>query len=1093
MLDGSAIHNKLKYLGLTDKPTSSSSAYKMNKIYPSNLDFDQKYKYLVFDDDLRVSQHKTKPNINSNDMYLSRDYNSNYKPQIRDFSSAAYVNSENSYYMPINSKKYGKTMNVCSPQEYQVYYFPTSKPIVQYPRHTTEQFYRRKPVKQYPQEEIPYWYTRYPKPVRVVEREPFYPMNDYCYRSTNNYHVNNTHIDPYISEHRSRYFQTDDNMYHNNNNYYDVDLEPQPFSNITRPCSPVYSRNSSFNKTHLDTSGSLLEKKIRDYVWNSHKDRVSKYTPNYEKSLYYSDFKPIPKKYQENEIFKKSLPLELNSQFQNKNETLQDNSYKQNLAVMSPERNICHQKIDENSQLQKDNNSFSEYASYKKKNELPINFMKRISFDLDNENIEPPSRKTSIGHKYTNDNTITKERKLSLGRRESNVKLDDKSRISALSNDDYSTSISKQRVFSNDSNGSSRRPSLSKQEKLASIGNSFESDKYSNSKNNLEENYSLEKNSRIYNTDVEKSYYDHNNDNPYFPQTQNEKNKNVFDNVPNEDTHRYLRRDSNVNSKRKLSGTSEKSNVNNINQVENVSTKRDDFSKRRESYRDEQKLKHENIPNSRKNSSNADKQCNYKIDKNELSKNSIKSPKKNQNIDYDVNNTNIYNINQQETDKLKQFIINDNNVNEQNNLNTETNINSITHDNSDIETRLKEQELSQTVINDEYLNNSNYYQGHPNNDTIEHTTHAYEIQPENVANDKNYYQDETADNNEEVIADGSVEPIEHQEFVDENNVHDDYYYQNPIGDTKENPLENQYENSNSQDNNVEKQANDDYYYQNYSNIDSKEQPENQQIDQSDSQAYVAEHPVEQDDYYYREQSQEETSKSQQGNQQYVDSNYQENRIDQQPHTNDDYYYQDYTNAGSIDPQGDQYVEPSHQGEYAADQIVHDDYYYQSRPNEVTNENQDEQHYTEPENQGNYNNGQQDNYYYPDSSNVNAQQHPSDVYDEHAQQRSYVDDQQTNGDYYYQKPTEGYDESVPKEQYDGYTNNQHEGNQNSYYPDPHPDNYEAPLNYDDGHYQTQQAEYTGQYEQNPNNENYGYSDQIDGNQFTGQSANEQSKQ
>lgn len=1090
MLDGSAIHNKLKYLGLVDKPTSSSSAYKMNKIYPSNLDFDHKYKYLVFDDDLRVDQHKTKPNLNSNDMYLSKDYNSNYKPQIRDFPSTVYDNRENSYYMPTNSKKYGKTMNFCSPQEYQVYYFPTSKPIVQYPRHTTEQFYRRKPVKQYPREEVPYWYTRYPKPVRVVEREPFYPMNDYCYRNTNNYHVNNTHIDPYISEHRSRYFQTDDNMYHSYDHYHDLDLEPRPHSSITRPCSPVYSRNSSYNKTNLDTSESLLEKKIRDYVWNPHKDRVSKYASNYEKSPYYSDFKLIPNKYQENEIFRKSLPLVLDSRLQNKKyETLQDNSYEQSLAVMSPEKNICHQKIDENSQLQKDNDSFSEYASYKKKNESPINFTKRISFDLDNENIELPSRKTSIGQKCTNANAITKERKLSLGRRESNVKLNDKCQTPVLSNDDYSTSISKQRVFSNDSNGSSRRPSLSKQEKLASIGNSFESDKYSNSKNNFEENYSLEKNAHIFNSHVEKPYYDHNNDIPHFPQTQDEKNNDVFDNIPNEDTNRYLRRDSNVSSIRKLSGTSEKSNVGNINQVENTSIKRDDFSKRRESYRDERKLKQENIPNSRKNSSNIDKQYNYKIDEKKIPKKYAKSPKKNQNNVYDVNKTNTYNINQQETDKLKQFIINDNSVNEKMNLNTETNINSITQDNSDMETNLKEQEPSQTVIDDEFLNNSNYYQDHPNNDTIEHTTHAYEMQPENVANDKSYYQDETADSNKEAIADSGVEPIEHQEFVDENNVHDDYYYQNPIGDTKENPSENQYENSNSQDNNVEKQANDDYYYQNYSNNDSKEQPENQHVDQSDSQEYVTEHPVEQDDYYYREHSQEETSKSQQGNQQYVDSNYRENRIDQQPHTNDDYYYQDYTNAGSIEPQGDQYVEPGHQGEYAADQIDHDDYYYQSRPNEVTNDNQDQQHYAEPENQGNYNDGQQDNYYYPDSSNVNAQRHPSDVYDEHAQQGNYVDDQQTNDDYYYQKPSEGYDESVSKEQYDGYTSNQNEGNQNSYYPD----NYDAQLNYDDNHYQTQQAEYTEQYDQNPNNENYGYPDQSDGNQFTGQNANEQSKQ
>jgi len=248
-----------------DKPKILSNPFNTDK-YHKNIDFNNKYKYLVFDDDFGFRHHNKKSNLNKNDMYSSNsNYNTNYKSQVHDFSTVC-DDQNNSYYMPINSKKYGKTMNfrTLDTQEYQVYYFPTSKPIAQYPRQTTERFYRRKPINQYPEEEVPYWPTQYSKPVRVVEREPSYSMVDYGYRSTNDYRIGKSNIEPYTPEHRTRYYsKNDSNIYYSHNDsdyYYEPHLGQRTFSSITRPCSPVYNRDILYDRTQLENSSSLLEK-----------------------------------------------------------------------------------------------------------------------------------------------------------------------------------------------------------------------------------------------------------------------------------------------------------------------------------------------------------------------------------------------------------------------------------------------------------------------------------------------------------------------------------------------------------------------------------------------------------------------------------------------------------------------------------------------------------------------------------------------------------------------------------------------------------------------------------------------------------------
>lgn len=1070
-----------------DKPKSSSDTLSLEKMYPKKFDFDNKYKYLVFDDHTGTRKHTNKTNLYTNDNMFSShnysDYRPNNKPQIRDYSTAEYDSYNSTCYTPTSYKKYNKTMNFHTPnlREYQVYYFPTSKPIAQYPRHTTERFYKRKPVQQYPEEEVPYWPTRYPKPVRIVEREPPYPMADYRYRNTISYPVGITNFE-YSPEYRTRRYPTNDNItYTGYDDYYEADLRQRSFSSITRPCSPVYSRDMLYDKTNPGNSGSLLEKKIRDYVWNPHKERVERYsTPSYERSTYYTDFKALQNSRQGDEVFLPRSSLGLDSQVQNSNDELtKENSYRKNSLKKSPEKKLMYDKSFD-SQKEDD---FFEMNSYKKKTETPTHFSKRISFDLDNENIELPIQKNPIGEN-TYDKPITNERKLIPGRRESITKQEDKRRTSLLSNDNYPASVSKQRVLPSDKNVNSRRESVSKPDKLASVGNSFESDKYLNLKNNVQVN---EPNS--FKKNVHNDYkvdYDHDN------------------------TRHDLRRSSNDNIRRKPMETPEQSKVgypneNLLNKINNVN-----ITDRRESFKDEPKLTKEIIPGSKIYSDNVGNQLEHEFSKQPKSIDG--SPKTFINpsrVDY--NSVNKYTNDAQEIDNAQQFINNDENLENNaqtvlpyqvdNNSNNGIDIKQFNEqDSSELKTIPIEQEPPQEIVNEKYTIDTDYYQDHPNDNVHEHTINEYETQPEHidehVISDKNYYPDGTTESNNEVTINKNIENNQHDAFVEENIVHDEsYYYQNPTDDVNENPTQNQYEAPDTQTNDVDGQhANDDYYYQNnYSNVDPKEQTlENQYNEPANQGEYVGE-PSEHDNYYYQNHARDDV-KEQQVDQQYVDPNYQGNYADQQS-AHDDYYYQNYSNAAP-DPNGqaeNKYADPTQQTEYAPENVNHDDYYYQNQREEInTTENHADQHYTESEPQGNYENGEQGNYYYEDSSNANTERLPPGQYDDRALQENYVDDPHVNDNYYYQKQDENYDETVPKEQYDGYVGEQHETNA-SYYPDSSANNYDPQQNYEDNNYQTQPSEYAEPYEQNPNNESYGYTDNVDENQSSNQISNEQTKQ
>lgn len=1080
-----------------DKPKSLSNTSNIDK-YHKNIDVNNKYKYLVFDDDLGFKEHKKKYNFYINDMYTSNDYsdyNSNYKPRVHDYSTV-YDGQNNTYYMPTNPKKYAKTMNFRTPdtQEYQVYYFPTSKPIAQYPRQTTERFYRRNPIRQYPKEEVPYWPTRYPKPVRVIEREPSYSMIDYGYRSTNDYRIGKSNIEPYTPEHRTRYYPTNDNnIYHSHDNsdyYYEPHLGQRSFSSITRPCSPVYHRDISCDR--IVNSSSLLEKKIRDYVWSPHKDRIEKYViPSYEKTTYYTDFKPLnTTKHQRDETFSSTRPsLGIDSR-NHKNEVTKENTYKKKSIFTSPER---RSPDDEYFQSHKDNDHYSEPTLCKKKTETPSTFPKRISFDLGNEHNDLPNHKNSI-EENANEDYNTRDRKLVLGRKGSNAKLDDKRRTSLLPKDDYSVSISKQNISPSHTNISSRRQSLSKQEKLASVGNSFESDKCLNMKNNIQGNESslLEKSVHSYNNDS--INYDNNNDIQTYPKTQtDDKNNGMLKNISNEHAYRDFRRDSNDNNKNRLMETTEKTNFsyqdhtdNNININHNVNT-----IGRRESYKGEKKLKKENTHGSTTSSIVVDNKL----------ENEYSSPI----VDHRNGNSNMnkYNMNEYETDYHQQFIDKNDSVEKQNNSETiqpynvvnnttnEIDINHIvTPVSSDFKTVSKDQEPLHEISNNELTNNTNYYQDHPDDENIkERPTHEYETQLEHVPSDEHFYTNELVDDSKEVkTSNNNIEPIQKNEFDDKNNVHDDYYYQSHTDDNNENLTENQYENPDSQVKDVERQhANDDYYYQNYSNVDHQEQPENQYSKPGVEGEYTGEHE-EHDDYYYQNHARDDIKEQQEDQQYVVDPSYQGNYVNQ-PSAHDDYYYQNYSNVDPKAQSENQYNESDHQGEYVAEQnMAHDDYYYQNHPKEGTNENQIDQHYQE--HQGNFVNGEQDNYYYENNSNVNTERHPEDQYNENAQQETYTGDQHTNDGYYYPEGNTHYDETVPKEQYDGYVDNNHDANA-AYYPDSNVNNYDQQQHdYENNSYPTQNAEYIEPYEQNSSNENNVYSENIDESQPTSQINSEQ---
>lgn len=1103
-----------------DKPPLSLTSYKTEKMYPTSINSNQSYNYLVLDDDLGTRQskyeYKTKPSLKLNDLFLSNDYNSNYKPYSNDFYTTISDYHNNPYDVSTNSKNYGKTMSFRSPKEYQVYYFPTSKPIPQYSRQTTDGFYRRKPVKQYPQEEVPQWRTRYPTPIKVIEREPLYPMNDYSYRNPNDYyHIGNTQVNPYIPEYQSRYFPMNNDVYHSydNNSYnHDTDLEQRSFSSATRPCSPVYSSSSFYDKTYLENTSSLLERKIRDYVWNPHEERIEKYiVPNYKKSTYSSDFKPLQNKYHRDKIFKNRSSLELNPQVQR---IPNKNVYKKNVILTSPERKPS---IDQSFQPQKNDERFLEYLSHKKKSETPIHFPKRISFDFDGEdNVEPSSHTNSLGYN-TEENMDPKYHAPILERKESSAKLEDMHRTSLTSNDDFSNSKSQTGILPSKSKTNPRKTSLVKQEKVVSNENFFDTDIMSSSlKNDSQNDNPPEKNNNE--NEMNNEYT---NDVQNYSKSKAKKTRDVSNDELNGTTYYDQRRDSNVNSRRKLSGANEKVNVPHVDR-KNILKKRDDATNRRESYKNEQKLKKENFSSSRKNSVDVDNQSNlqgnsYKNQENEPHNKIIKSPIKNRSIDHDNSGVTKYNINQQKHENLQQFIDNNSHVENESYVNDKTDFTDSTlKDKSDLEGISNKNNPLQKNVENQYLDDENYYKDYSNDGEKEQVSNEYEAPPEHDINDKNYYLDKIAESNKDTITNSRVEPAEHPEFVDENRVHGSYYYQNPAEEVKENPTENQYENIKPQENSSVKHVNDDdYYYQNYSNDDTKEQQEVQYADQPDHQReYLAEHPANNNDYYYQDNAREEGLMEPQGDQHYIGPSYQGNYEEPHQNVDDGYYYQNYPGTESKEQPENQYAEPSHQGEYTAEH--HDNYYYESHPKNDTNENLGNQNYAEtehPGNVGNYVDEQQANYYYEDKSNVNPDEQLTSHFDERAQQENYANDQQTNDGYYYQKPDDNYDESTSKAQYDGYVGDQHEAD-NSHYPDFQPNNYdpqhnydennyptqqpeyveqyEQNPNYDENNYPTQQSEYVEQYEQNPNNEEYGYADNVVESQSTDQVNTEVSK-
>ncbi|VVC44727.1 Hypothetical protein CINCED_3A009034 [Cinara cedri] len=1165
LLDGSAIHNRLKRIGVKNKrPTTLLNDYAFNIdnnniIYDKNTDFYYNYKYSMFDNcTLGIGPHKKNINVNSTiPPYLqpinnnSAYYNSGCKPKkLYDFSSDATVyaddHCENSYYLPISSKNYETSTNVRTayPREYQVCYFPTSKPIPQYPRQTTERFYKRNPVKQYPVEQVPYWHTRYIKPVKVVEREPYYRTVDYDYYSGTNqdYLVGDKNFEPY-TQHRntyrpryrpandcSTYRGLDESSY-----YYVPDVQGQrSFSSVTRPCSPVYSSSGndiSYSKTRFENAaGSLLEKQIRDYVWNPRKDlqRVDKYTiPNYEKSTHYcTSFKPssVQNNYhQSNDTNGTRLPVELDSP-QIQNQTIEvskaDSSYYKKpstLLHMSPERS--RRSHEECFQPRKDAGDhidhIPENTSYNTKTETPVNFPKRISFDLGNANTELPNRKKSISEKNTVQYANTVERKSSLGRRESNPsKLDNMRRTSLMLNDDYPVSISKPRsILPSQTNGGSRKEFLSRPDKLDAVVNPRESNKNLNFPKNPKENNlnALEKNVVNYNSgtndDIVRHDYVQNNDTEYCPKRQNDKNNDARKHLSSE----KVRNDNGVisrdNEKRKLTESTGKSNFSNEDRSKNKSKEKDKIKilERRESYKDGRQFKKEGNSAGKNNSiDTADSQLDKKY--NDSQNIVINDPSKSISpfaVDRNNDDTNSSRTGGEKiTDRVQQVINNDDIVEngidpeailpyrEVDDSNVETAdgiINSAEQDSFDYESNAnKMQEPSREIIvanNDEYGNNimNNYYQDRPSNDDI-NAVHSSmhesvpEVQPEYVDGRDNenydYPTDEFADSKKEnnIITSGEhhvAEPVQHDEFVD-GNLHGELYYQNrtAAGDTKENPTGNQYDETPTAADPQEKYTaeplhgnGDDYYYQNnYSNVEVLgERPENQ---------YPAEPDHRQGEY----NGAATTAAAVMSDAEYDNNNFYNNNNNYQDRAGVDVAEQRQADDGQYE-----LADPNYQENHVDPQQRQpdDEYYYQNDnsnnyPNGGVKEQQENQ-YAEPV--GEYVQGgrtelqRDDGYYYGNDpgNEGNADERSIDRhYVEPEQRESYVGEARDDNNYYYENNNSD-DVNAADSRLSAQYDEHHHGQQESY-----TDNRHA-----DGGYYYQKPDDDGVYDESiPNEQAYG---------------------
>lgn len=1119
LLDGSAIHNRLKRLGVMDKrPTVTLDALDVDNIpaviYDKTIDFhNPNHKYSTFDNTLR-GMYAKKPHINPTEIASysppwSTGYNngSGYKKptRVRDLdSSAAAVYAPDGWcdnsprYLPISRKNHGTSSanNVPTtsvyPREYdRVYYFPTSRPVVQYPRQTAERFYKRNPVKQYPVEQAPHWRTRYVKPVRVVEREPYYrlPAVDYDYggsthRGGRDYLAGGDVVEQpcsYVTpqrEYRPRYYWANGvgGTYRGFDDtadagcYYEPDV---PSFRGMRPCSPVYGCGGddiSHDRIRFENlSGSLLEKKIRDYVWNPHRERIGKYAAvpsDYEKSPYRGvGFKPssLNYNYRGNDPNKTRLPpLELDAPPVRNRKTpvaVEADSFYYKRPPTPPQTSpeiIIARPNDEYFQSRKDDDRFlrdiPDNTSYNKKPETPVNFTKRISFDLGDENVklEFVDCKKSVSEK-TNpikiaNTTIERKPSSNLGRRESNPsKPDDKRRTSLLMHNNSPVSISKPRVLPS----RSRRESLSRPEKLIKIESSRES---SNKNSNFRENNlnPSEKNvvdyAVITNDDIERVDYVQRNDVQF---RSKRKNSDVRD-IARGDTGFV----GNDNENRKLlTETIGKSNVSDEERaMKNISNRKDcvKIVERRESHKGEQKFEKPNVSGGDKNSyiETADRlEDEEKVYNNDSSKDSQFGTERG-----GIVNDNYRAGKEQTVDDVRQATVdNRNNIVDGEIINPETvgtvlpfreevinncggqTTDTVMDDNSVGPDMRPGSPTSEMIVvnNDDgtYGNDdfTNYYQEHPSNDNGTNVVRSMH-EPKDVRPE---YGDDTfaGDNKEEQITmgpDGGT--VQRDGFAGENLHADGSYYENHSAAAAGDAIDgNQYETPGAAIDTREKYDDDDgddnagYYYRNnnYSGAEEpvKEQPENRYAAERDDGA----------EYH--------------GGNDYYDNNYQdhgagavdgtekpraddlepyagtaepdygaENYADGQRPPEDEYYYQNDNNNSNNYPDAD--VKPGI--EYVQDnggELRGDDYYYDennpAKEQGGTDGNPVDRRYAEPEREyvrdGDYYDRPEprdDNYYYENNDNPNdanaaaADNLPLARYD---QQESYADQRQHAAD------------------------------------------------------------------------------------------------
>lgn len=509
LLNGSAIHNRLKCLGLVDCKSSCAAAlpvtcldFKHRGKYVSRArgDFNNRAFFGRRPDKAIVTPDSSVPNNDDYNTDLSVHDSSRYcyddhrSTGIYDEPRARRFFDDRGYRDSYTAKSASFRH---ADQEYRrAHYFPTSKPTAQYPRETAGRFYRRKPVEQYPREEVPSWRCYPGRPVNVVAvRQPrFYdfgpPAADRGHRCGG---------DP-----SDYYLQTDDLPYNNrdDHNYYysnyccrsgdaaDSAGNRSFAVTVTRPCSPVYCGSSSSGRDGLaDPAGccSLLEKKIGDYVWWN--------PPTVEKHAYRPDFKPAI----QTESLHQAGDKELNKIIpclpgRSPRRHLQTSEELQSFARSrnaSPEKNYSALTATDPPppSLRDDRSTATAERKNEKKRETPARLVKRISFDLDDDRDDRLRRRLNLTGKCAAvddgcSGSAMKDAVESSRLVEKDAKTDESPRQNSTTlprpnNNDYSAATSQQR----DQNYS-RRPSVAVPGKLTS--DHFESN--NNFQKDLDEN-----------------------------------------------------------------------------------------------------------------------------------------------------------------------------------------------------------------------------------------------------------------------------------------------------------------------------------------------------------------------------------------------------------------------------------------------------------------------------------------------------------------------------------------------------------------------------------------------------------------------------